>query len=515
MQEVIIFGTAQRGKEILDILTQLPQYEVVAFSCNNPMEWGREKESVEVIPPRDMIIRYPDAIVVIASVAYAEIERELSNNHLIPHGGCFHVYQIISSLSDEEHSVMSAKVKRETAFYDLDWKAFDIPPESGGCERYLVICYGGYPTESNPRCVFVHERVLEYFKAGLKVDAFGLIEDARFEQYEFQGVRVFQGGAKELTKFLQGRNYKKILIHFVSANIVHAIEQAGKADTPMIVWCHGYEVMPWYRCWFNFTQEEIQQDKAFFNYRDAEKKSFLRDIYGRENIKFVFVSEWQMERSKKFVGMLPKNCRVIHNFINTDFFASSTRTAEDRLHILSIKSHSSRTYANDLTAKAILELSGRGYFPQLTFELYGDGILFDENFGELMRRNFPNVQIHREILSHEQIRALYQRNGIFFSPTRMDSHQVTASEAMATGMCVVTTNAGPMREFIDETCGSISEFDNYFMMAEDIEFLYFHPEEFLLKAENAAIRAKKECGYGNTIQKELHLILDDSELTDE
>ena len=181
---------------------------------------------------------------------------------------------------------------------------------------------------------------------------------------------------------------------------------------------------------------------------------------------------------KKFVGELPIHYSIIHNFIDFEHYGFLDKQSESRLKILSIKNHKTRTYANDLTAKAILELSNRPFFSKLIFELYGDGELFEENFGELKKRNYPNVHIHKEFLSQDQMKELFKENGIFLSPTRMDSHQVTSSEAMSSGMTVITCNIGPMSEFMDEECASLFEGENYFMMAEEIEYLYYHPEEF-------------------------------------
>lgn len=44
MRRIIIFGTAQRGSEIFAILAQLPQYQAVAFSCNDEAEWGTKSD---------------------------------------------------------------------------------------------------------------------------------------------------------------------------------------------------------------------------------------------------------------------------------------------------------------------------------------------------------------------------------------------------------------------------------------------------------------------------------------
>ena len=377
---------------------------------------------------------------------------------------------------------------------------------AGRGPKYLVICNGGYPTEDNPRCMFAHERVLQYIKAGLNVEAFGFIWDAPSTQYKFDGVDVTQGGAPVLRDLLQKNQYEKLLIHCVDTGVMYAIQEAGKLNMPMIIWCHGYEVQPWYRCWFNYSPAQIEHNKDNLDKSDNQRRNLLKQIYSLDNIHFIFVSTWQMDRSKKFVGNLPKHCDVIHNYINYEFFASPAKKSDDRFHILSIKNHARRTYANDLTAKAILELSRRDFFPQLTFELYGDGILFENNFGELIKRNFPNVHIYRKFLSHDEMRDLFRSNGIFLSPTRMDSHQITTSEAMAAGMSVITSSAGPTREFLNEDCGSLFEFDNYWMMAEEIEYLYLHPDEFLRKSKNAVQRIRTQCGYDQTIGRELQLI---------
>ena len=506
-KKVIIFGTAKRGSEVLAILSQLPQYEAAAFSCNDEALWGMEKEGLGIIAPADMRRLHPGAAVVIASASYMEIETQLTDGQLLPDAGCLRMERLIGELSDEEKAALRAGVQRETCFYNLDYKAVHVPPEPDTGERYLVICTGGYPSAASPRCMFAHERVLQYQRAGLKVEAFGLIEGAPFEEYEYQGVRVFQGGVLELEEFLGGRNYRKYLVHFVCPDILYAVGRAGKTDVPMIVWCHGYEVLPWYRCWFNYTKDERENGAAALYKRDDEKRRFLRDIFERNQIHFIFVSAWEMDRSKKFVGTLPKNCCIIHNFIDHEFFALPEKKAEDRSRILSVKSHGTRMYANDLTAKAILELSKRECFADLTFELYGDGVLFEENFKELLERGFSNVHIYKRYLNHEEMRELFRENGMFLSPTRMDSHQVSISEAMSAGMAVITSNAGPMREFLDEDCGSIFEFDNPWMMAEEIEYLYDHPEVFVQKARSARKRILEQCGEEETIGREIHLIL--------
>lgn len=507
--DIVIFGTAKRSDETYEIISQLPGYKVAAFSDNNKQLWNTQKNGLEIVPPKDIKCKYKAAVIVIASSYFADIGRQLFENDLVPEGGYIEsIDQVIGKLSDEERNVLKGKIHKNICFYNLDYRENELKEVSGDCiGKYLVICNGGYPTKSNPRCAFVHRRVLRYQEEGIDVEAFGFIEGASLEVYEYQGVKVYQGGFPELQMLLQKKDYKKLMVHFMSKNMMYAIWKAGKMDMPMLVWCHGYEVMPWTRCWYNFTSDEIRENKAVWNKMDRERSSFIGEAFERENIHFIFVSKWQRNRVKKFIGKLPKKHSVIHNFIDCEFYKAPERNGTSRLHILSIKNHANRTYANDLTAKAILELADRSFFSKLTFELYGDGRLFEENFSELIEHDYSNVHIHKGFLSQSEMKECFRQNGIFLSPTRMDCHEVTASEAMASGMAVITCNIGPMHEFIDEECGSLFECNNYLMMAEEIEYLYYHPEEFIQKGIKARIRAEKQCGYDSTIKREIELIL--------
>ena len=125
----------------------------------------------------------------------------------------------------------------------------------------------------------------------------------------------------------------------------------------MIVWCHGYEVMPWFRTWFNYTNDEIEQYSEMWNREDGKRKEFLRELFRLTNIHFIFVSSYLKERVKKFVGELPINYSIIHNFIDSEFYAVPDKQPESRQRILSIKSHMTRMYANDLIVKVIFELA--------------------------------------------------------------------------------------------------------------------------------------------------------------
>lgn len=372
--------------------------------------------------------------------------------------------------------------------------------------KYLVICNGGYPTEGNPRCMFAHQRVSQYIKAGVNVEAFGFIWNAPLVEYEYQGVKVTQGGAPELQKLLRSENYEKLLIHFADNGIMYAIQQAGKLKMPMIIWCHGYEILRWNAVHFNYSAQAIAQNKSALEKNDQEKSKLFKQLFQMRNMHFIFVSNWMKERVKRSVGYLPVNYSVIPNFINCDFYQGKPRAAQERMKILSIKSHATKMYANDITAQAILELSKKECFNKLEFDLYGSGLLFDENFGELRGHNFSNVHIHEVFLGPDEMKAAFAEHGILIAPTRRDTQGVTTCEAMSAGLAVISCNTSAIPEYMDEDCASLYEYDNYFQLADEIEYLYYHPDEFLRKSRNAVQRVRNQCGYEETIGRELKLI---------
>lgn len=325
--------------------------------------------------------------------------------------------------------------------------------------KYLVICNGGYPTEGNPRCMFAHQRVLQYIKAGFNVEAFGFIWDAPLVEYEYQGVKVTQGGAPELQKLLRRENYEKLLIHFADNGIMYAIQQAGKLKMPMIIWCHGYEILRWNAVHFNYSAQAIAQNKSALEKNDQEKSKLFKQLFQMRNMYFIFVSNWMKERVKRSVGFLPVNYSVIPNFINCDFYQGKPKAAQERMKILSIKSHATKMYANDITAQAILELSKKECFNKLEFDLYGSGLLFKENFGELKRQNFSNVHIHEVFLGPDEMKAAFAEHGILIAPTRRDTQGVTTCEAMSAGLAVISCNTSAIPEYMDEDCASLYEYD--------------------------------------------------------
>ena len=262
----------------------------------------------------------------------------------------------------------------------------------------------------------------------------------------------------------------------------------------------------WNAVHFNYSAQAIAQNKSALEKNDQEKSKLFKQLFQMRNMYFIFVSNWMKERVKRSVGFLPVNYSVIPNFINCDFYQGKPKAAQERMKILSIKSHATKMYANDITAQAILELSKKECFNKLEFDLYGSGLLFKENFGELKRQNFSNVHIHEVFLGPDEMKAAFAEHGILIAPTRRDTQGVTTCEAMSAGLAVISCNTSAIPEYMDEDCASLYEYDNYFQLADEIEYLYYHPDEFLRKSRNAVQRVRNQCGYEETIGRELKLI---------
>src|SRR5262249_9196888 len=148
--------------------------------------------------------------------------------------------------------------------------------------------------------------------------------------------------------------------------------------------------------------------------------------------RFVFVSDW-MRRVTEIdtLTRLPMS-HVIANPIDPQCFPYRVKPPHLRRRILLLRPFESRKYANDLAVKAIVVLSRRAEFKECEFMICGQGPLFAELTRPL--RRFANVVIDEGFRTHEEIRGLHARHGVFLCPTRQDAQGVSMCEAMCSGL---------------------------------------------------------------------------------
>lgn len=373
-----------------------------------------------------------------------------------------------------------------------------------GRAKHLLLTNVYPSTQHLYRNAFVHRRVVGYRAAGMPVDVFVLQPRSRPHAYEFENVDVAVGGVDQLASMLDATCHESVLVHFLN-EAMWSVLKDRLPNTRVFVWVHGAEIQPLHRREFNVSNE-AERDAA----RTASdaRVGFWREVLRNPhpNLHFIFVSRYFAEEVMEDydVALDPEAYSVIHNVVDTGLFPYRKKTPEQRLKLLSIRPYASRTYANDLTAKAICLLKDKPYFNELQFRLVGAGPLLEETLAPL--RGMPNVVIEPRFLSQSEIAQLHAEYGVFLVPTRMDTQGVSRDEAMSSGLVPITNRVAAVPEFMDETCGFMVEPEDPQAIADAIDTLVGCPERFERMSVAAAARPRAQTSVENTIGREILLV---------
>ena len=382
----------------------------------------------------------------------------------------------------------------------LDPKVLSLPTLIGK-EKHLVLS-NIYPSYNDLyRNGFVHARVKAYKKLGVDVDVFQLQNNVPLSYDEFEDVDITTGSKEMLQNLLQNNNYKSVLVHFLDETMWSVLKDFTD-KSQIIIWIHGFEIQPWYRR-KHLYETKLSLEKA--KIQSKKRLLFWQTLLNEpnRNIKLLFVSHYLVDSVMEDLQLtIPeKNYAVIHNFINAELFTYLPKDTEQRKKILSIRPYANQNYANDLSVKAILELSKKPYFHELEFRLIGDGVLFDKTLEPL--KAFDNVIIEKRFLAQKEIAELHKEYGIFLCPSRIDTQGVSRDEAMSSGLVPVTNAVTAIPEFVDDTCGILADAEDAHGLAKGIEKLYEDPLLFQQMSEAAAKRVRFQCSFDKTIGEEL------------
>ncbi len=369
-----------------------------------------------------------------------------------------------------------------------------------------IVIVDRYPSPDNLYAyAFVHMRVKAYIKAKLHTVVYCL-EPTResISSYEFEGVKVYQGNGRLLTAMLDQGSFSAISVHFLTKEIWDSIKGAAeKINT--YVWLHGSEIQDWSRRYFVYESPK-QRLWAVRRYRDYYL--FWRAILQSKNHKlhFIFVSKYFVDEVSDDldINIEPSRFSVIHNFIDTDLFSYKHKPVEQRLNLLSIRPFDNTKYANDLTVKAILELSKESFFKELNIMIIGNGRLFDELVEPL--KAFSNITLDKRFLTQTEIANMHKRYGVFLSPTRMDAQGVSRDEAMSSGLVPITSRNTAIPEFVSDTEGFMSPDEDYMGMVAAIKTLHANPSLFSAMSKASSERVRSQSGFSATIGKEIELL---------
>lgn len=467
--------------------------------------YGREDLPISVLPIGNTLETYLDATPGL-DIQYAFIfldDKKQKLGHVIHRANRNH----------------SATVPPETTFIRLGWRIYGSGESTIKCLQWghrrleparliarsnTLLLINHYPSYDDLyRNGFVHSRVRAYLERGVHVDVFRLRPNGATSYHEFQNVDVVTGGEDALRKILDAGYYKRVLVHFLSPEMWNVLERYP--HLPCLVWVHGAEIHSWHRREHNY-EHEAEREKAR---RESDRRlAFWRGILRptAPNLRLIFVSRYFADQVFEDLGfrLSVDKYTIIHNPIDTELFSYQEKPPGQRTRVLSIRPYVSRTYANDLSVKAIQLLSEMSFFKDLEFRLIGDGKLFDEILEPV--RNFSNVTIERRFLSQRQIAALHKDYGVFLVPSRMDSQGVSRDEAMASGLVPVTNRVAAIPEFVDESCALLAPAEDAAALADSIARLYESPILFERLSKAAAARVREQSASKRVIEQELALI---------
>ena len=374
--------------------------------------------------------------------------------------------------------------------------------------KKILVVSPGYPSHNNIyNNAFVHMRVKNYKKENLEVKVFSYAAGSPY-RYRYEGIDVTVGGIDELRMVLNKNHFSKILLHFAfKAQTKVIIDYINKNEgrVELLVWVHGVEALAWYRRLFYLNSMSIFKFLGYIVV-NIRQLLFMRKliINKRNRVTFVFVSEWMkriLEKDTLTFGKV-SNYKIIPNPIDGSIFNYVPKTRDDRLKVLSIRPYDSRKYANDLSVKALLELSKTDYFNKFSFIFYGDGKLFNKTLEPL--KKFNNVKIEKRFLNHKEIADLHKKNGILLIPTRQDAQGVSMCEGMSSGLVPITSDNTAIPEYTTDKCAYLTK--NWKEIKDALIDVYNNGDKYLKMSKEAEKFIRHKSSLKVALRKEIGLI---------
>ncbi|WP_430901702.1 MULTISPECIES: glycosyltransferase family 4 protein [unclassified Paraflavitalea] len=367
----------------------------------------------------------------------------------------------------------------------------------------LLVLNENYPhLENLMGNVFVHVRVKEYQK-NHQVKVFSFFHKPRVINYEGVEISFFQE-SQALVKAIQEYKPDRIIVHFYHSWMLEELFKVVKV--PYLIWVHGYEALGWYRRMFNYSW----YSPVFFRFikentiQQLNLRKLIQYASSRDDIHFVFVSEWMKRITEEDTLSKVKRYSIIANPIDTDLFKYIPKTIEQRTRVLLLRSFHTRKYANDISVKAIQILSQRDVFKNFQFTLRGTGHLFKPLTEPL--KKFDNVELIEGPVRQVLIPEVHKNYGVFLCPTRQDAQGVSMCEAMSSGLVPLASNNTAIPEYVkDRFSGLLS--NSATELADHLELLYNSPDLFVDLSTNAAAEMRRICSMETVVSQELDVIV--------
>lgn len=371
----------------------------------------------------------------------------------------------------------------------------------------IAVVVPSYPSsESLYPCAFVHARVRAYIEAGLKCEVIVAANHAGFSLYEIDGVRVVRTDMRGLGLVLERMRFDAVALHFFDPSFASVLDRFLPAGTPLILWSHNPETRYW--DWPLFTARYFQPVAELSDEmrREFSKRDEILARYNRnDDVTWVFVSDALKARSEELVGFPFNRAHVIPNLVDERVFAYRERVAGRARRIVCVRKFEDvASYALDIVAQVIVELSKRSVFEDLEFDVYGAGPLFSKLTEPI--EGFANVRLHRRFLSRAELAETFSEHDIALFPTRFDSQGVAMGEAAMSGLAVVSSDIPAARNFLPVDRGLLCDVEDPVRYADAIERLHRDEGHFAACSRACRERVYETCRRAMTVDCEIELI---------
>ncbi len=371
----------------------------------------------------------------------------------------------------------------------------------------VLVITPDYPSTHNLYLsAFAHSRNIEYMKNNIDIQVAAISPNNWYQTYyEIDGISVLSGRYIDLKSLLSRKQYKVIVAHFADENL-YSIFEGYIQNEKLIFICHGPETI--FRYLTNVCRPYFTKELPYIDYSSTFdlREKFVLEYAQKENVEWVFVSRWLKDFSEKILNTRFKNAHCIHNLIHAELFPYNEKCADDRKKILIIRKFDNiRFHSIDQSVLAILELSRRPFFKDLSFEVYGDGNYYDPLVAPL--KQFENIHFHRTFIPNDKLKEIHKNFGILLIPSRHDSQGVAMQEAASSGLVVIGSDVTTVSHFMNPSENhTLASPDNPIELADIIERLYYNPDEFLEISKRMSQEIQQLCGVENTVLREIKLI---------
>lgn len=372
----------------------------------------------------------------------------------------------------------------------------------------ILIVTPSYPTEENKYFGgFVHSRVKAYKESGIQFDLVCAHDYPNTCTYNFEGIDVTRTNFFGLRQILSKKKYRTILLHFFDDRYAQILDACDMSETNLYFWIHGPETLYW--DWSKmtdlyFTQETQLNDLFIQKFKNND--NLIKRYNGYPNVHWVFVSEWIKQHSEELINIKFNNSVVIPNYVDEKNFDFVEKNPELRKKVFFVRRFENISkYAIDINVRTILELSRREFFDDLEFNIYGTGEFYDTLIEPI--KDFPNVKLHKNFLTHKDISKVHKENGIGLFATRYDAQGVSMCEAAMSGLAIVSSQNEAIAEFLPDENGILCDTENYIEYANCIEKMYYDEEYFIDVAKACHQKVFNKCCFEQTIKKEIDMIM--------